>query len=85
MLDDGFIGTDGEDAAEGAVVELIGFVLAAVSIIFDGAQLIGAVFGIVANDVVEYINQVDDLIGMLVGDGSSEDGERRHLGEVASG
>jgi len=80
VLDDGLICAFGEDAAEGTIVKLGRFVLAAIPLILDGAVLVCAVFGVVADDVVEDINQVDDLVGILIGDGSPVDGEGRHLG-----
>ena len=82
MLNDCLIGTDGENTAESAIVKFIGFVLAAISIIFDGAEFVGAVFGKVADDVVEDIYQIDDLIRVFVGDGSSEDGKAWHILQV---
>lgn len=83
MLDDGFVGTDGEDAREGAIVEFVGFELTAVLVYLDATILACAVFCIVADDVIEDIDQVDDLIRVFVGDRPAEDGEGRHVLQVA--
>ena len=85
VLNDGGIVADGEDAGEGAVIEHVCLELAAVSLIFDGAAFIGAVFGVVADDVIVDINQVDDLVGVFVGDRSAEDVEAWQLLKVAGG
>ena len=85
MLDDGLVGTDGEDAGESAVVEHVGLVLSAVPLILDGAVLVGTVLGIAADDVVIHIDQVHHLVGILVRDGSPEDAEARHVLQVAFG
>ncbi len=59
MLDDGFVGTDGEDAREGAIVEFVGFVLTAVLVYLDATVLACAVFCIVADDVIEDIKKME--------------------------
>ena len=70
VLDDGLVRPHREDAGESAVVEHVSLVLSAVPLILDGAVLIGAVLGVVADDVVVHIDQVHHLVGVFVRDGS---------------
>lgn len=83
VLDDGLVRPHREDAGEGAVVELVRLVLPAVPLILDGAILVGAVLGVVADDVVVHIDQVHHLVRVFVRDGSPEDAEARQLLQVA--
>ena len=83
VLDDGLIRPHRKDAGEGAVVEFVRLVLSSVPFILDGAVLVSAVFGIVADDVVEHIDQVHHLVGVFIRDGSPEDAKARHVLQVA--
>lgn len=82
VLDNGLVRPHREDAGEGAVVELVRLVLPPIPFLLDAAVLLCAVFGIVADDVVEHINQVHHLVGVFVRDGSSEDAEAWQLLQV---
>ena len=83
VLDDGLVRPHREDAREGAVVELVRLVLPSVPLVLDRPVLAGAVFGIVADDVVEHIDQVHHLVRVFVRDGSPKDAEARQLLQVA--
>lgn len=82
VLDNGLVRPHREDAGEGAVVELVRLILPPIPFLLDAAVLLCAVFGIVADDVVEHINQVHHLVGVFVRDGSSEDAEAWQLLQV---
>lgn len=83
VLDNGLVRPHREDAGEGAVVELVRLILSAVPLVLDGAVLAGAILGVVADDVVEHIDQVHHLVRVFVRDGSPEDAEAWHLLQVA--
>lgn len=83
VLDDGLVRPHREDAREGAVVELVRLILPTVPLVLDRAVLAGAVFGVVADDVVEHIDQVHHLVRVFVRDGSPEDAETRQFLQVA--
>ena len=83
VLDDGLVDAHREDAGEGAVVELVRLVLSAVPLVLDRAVFTGAVFGVVADDVVEHIDQVPHLVRVFVRDGAPEDAEAGQSLQVA--
>jgi len=74
-----FAGAEG--AGKGAVVEAVGLEGAGFPCIFDAPQVLGAVLGVAAGDVVEGVLQGDLLVGDGVADGGFEEGEVGFFGK----
>ena len=81
MFDEFVFFAGAEGAGEGAVVEAVGLEGPGFPCIFDAPQVLGAVLGVAAGDVVEGVLQGDLLVGDGVADGGFEEGEVGFFGK----